>query len=194
MRMRQCRGDAEHRRVRHIGRGEPLFPFGDGARFGDVRDQPVEFVAVVAPQGRRQKARIIRELRPFDRLAQLAPEALGQDGDNDRAVRRRKAAIGHDVGVARPHRFRVLAGDESELRKIAEHADEAVMKADIDEPPGSGLRALVQRGEDRHRPEHAADHIAERNAELHRHMAALAIDAERTRQGLRHDVERRLVA
>src|SRR5437764_10285753 len=95
--------------------------------------------------------------------------------------------------MARPHRLRVVAGDESELREIAEHADQAVMQADIDEPPAPGLCPLVQCGEDRHRPKYPADHVAQRNAELHRHMAALAIDAERARQGLRHDVERRLV-
>src|SRR5947208_13102772 len=95
--------------------------------------------------------------------------------------------------MARPHRLWVLAGDEGELREIAEHADQAVMQADIDEPPAPGLRPLVQCGEDRHRPKYPADHVAQRYAELHRHMTPLAIDAERTRQGLRHDVERRLV-
>src|SRR4051812_10483349 len=96
--------------------------------------------------------------------------------------------------MARPHRPGVLAGDEGELREIAEHADQAVMEADVYETAMAGLRALVQGGEDRHRPENAADHVAQRDAELDRHVAALAIDAERARQGLRDDVEGRLVA
>ena len=83
MRMRQRGGDAEHRRMRHVGGVEPRFPFGDGARLGDFGDQPVELVAVVAPQGRCQKARIGGELRPLQRLAQSAPEALRQHGDDD---------------------------------------------------------------------------------------------------------------
>ncbi len=52
----------------------------------------------------------------------------------------------------------------------------------------------MQRGENGHRPENPAAHIAKRDAELHRHVAALAIDAERPGQRLRHDVEGRLVA
>src|SRR5207302_7898795 len=38
------------------------------------------------------------------------------------------------------------------------------------------------------------DHVTQWNAELDRHMAALAIAAERPGQRLRHDVEGRLVA
>src|SRR5258708_19599586 len=57
---------------------------------------------------------------------------------------------------------------------------------------GSG--GLMECGEDRHRPENAAGHVAERDAELDRHVTALAIDAEGARQGLRDDVEGRLVA
>jgi hypothetical protein len=86
MRMGERRGDAEHRRVRHVGGGEPLFPFGDGARLGDIRDQPVERVAMVAPQGRRREARIGREIGPLQRLAQFAPEALRQHRDGSSPV------------------------------------------------------------------------------------------------------------
>src|SRR5215472_1878352 len=96
--------------------------------------------------------------------------------------------------MARPHRRRILAADKGELRKIAEHADQSVMQADIDEPALAGARALVKRGEHRLRPEHAANHVAERYAEFDRHMAALAVDAERARQRLRDNVEGRLVA
>src|SRR5204862_6902967 len=84
--------------------------------------------------------------------------------------------------------------NEGELGEIAEHADQAVIEADVDEAAAPGPGALVQRGEDRHRPENPADHVAQGNAELDRHMAALAIDAERPGQRLRHDVEGRLVA
>src|SRR5205823_10665992 len=87
-----------------------------------------------------------------------------------------------------------LAGNKRELREIAEHANEAVIKADVDEAAMAGLAALVQRGEDRHRAEHAADHIAEREAELDRQMAALAVDVFRAPPGRRHGVEGRLVA
>jgi len=96
--------------------------------------------------------------------------------------------------VARPHWRRVPAGEEGELGEIAEHANEAVVQADIDEAAAPGPGALVQRGEDRHRPEHAANHVAQRDAELHRHVAAFAVDAERAGQRLRDDVEGRLVA
>src|SRR5471030_259108 len=36
VRMGKSRGDAEHRSVRHIGFGEPLFPLGDAAGTGDL--------------------------------------------------------------------------------------------------------------------------------------------------------------
>jgi len=47
--------DAEHRRVRHVGGGEPLFPFGDGARLGHVGNQPVELVGGDARFHRRRQ-------------------------------------------------------------------------------------------------------------------------------------------
>jgi len=39
---------------------------------GDLGNQPVEFVAVVAPQGRRRESRIVGKRRPIQRLAQPA--------------------------------------------------------------------------------------------------------------------------
>jgi len=65
MRVGERGADAEHRRMRHIEGRQLLLPLGDRARAGDLGDQAVDLVAVIAAQRRGRKARVLREIRPF---------------------------------------------------------------------------------------------------------------------------------
>ena len=180
--------------MRNFVRGEAGDQIGDAVSRGIAADQRIDLVAVIAALLDRIVARIVGALGPLDRRADFGPERIGQARHHDRAVRRGKDAVGHEVGVLRPGPHRVRAGEVRKLRVVAEQPDQPIHQADIDQPSAPCSVAFVQRRQDRDRAIDPAHQITERNAQLGRHVARLAIHAERTRHRLQHDVEARPVA
>jgi hypothetical protein len=60
--------------MRNIEGCKPLLPFGASAGAGDLGNDAVDLVAAVPSRGRGRKARVLREVWPFQRIAQLAPK------------------------------------------------------------------------------------------------------------------------
>src|SRR5690606_25014873 len=133
-------------------------------------------------------ARVGRQLRATQGLADPAPEAVGQAGHDDRSVLGRESAVRHEIRVLGALRLRVLATEPGQLGNVAEHADQSVHQAYVDVAALAGRVPLVQRGKDGDGAVDAADEIAERNSELRRLLAGFAVYAQGARHGLEHDV------
>ena len=152
--------------MRHLMLREQLHQFRDRLLAGEFRNPLVHQTTMVAPLLDGVEARIPDPVLHAQRLADAFPEAVRQAGDDDRSVLRRKDAVRHEVGMLRALRLRIFAGEERQLRQIAEHADQPVEQADIDQASATGDAALVQRREDADRTIDPADQVAQRNAQL----------------------------
>ena len=154
LRWRECLGDAEDRRVGHFERGEDRHELIDGVFAGEGGDDLVDLGARIAALFERVVTRIGGQVLAADRLADPPPEPRRQAGDHDGAplpaigMLGRENAIRHEVGMLRALAHRIRAGEEGELGDVAEHADQPVHQADVDEASPAGALALVQRGED----------------------------------------------
>jgi hypothetical protein len=95
-----------------------------------------------------------------------------------------KNAVGHEVGMLGAARLRVLPGEKSQLCKVAEHADQPIEQADIDQTAAAGPAALVQRGQNAHGAVDPAHQVAQGNPELRGGATLFAVDAQGAGQSL----------
>ena len=94
--------------------------------------------------------------------------------------------------VVAAHRTRTLAGDQVQLRQVAELGDQAVQQADVDVAATTGSVAPVERGQDADHGPHAPRQVTHGQTQLGGWASPLAVHAHGAAQGLDDGVHRRL--
>ena len=115
--------------------------------------------------GVRQKAKVGRQLRQLQHLAQAQPHALRRGGQIERAIGGIKGAVGRNDRMHVAARLRNFADAKVALALDAEQAEQTGEQRSFNMLADSALLALDVRGQHPHRDPHSSGQVANRCAD-----------------------------
>src|SRR5258706_2506575 len=178
----------------HVGCFEPLDPVLAPAPLHDFADERDQLAAVADAIGHSAKARVVRKLGAFRELAEARELAVVADRKYHVAVGGREHFVGHHVRVRVAVAARDFPGNEIVQDLVRAEGDDRIEQGEVDVLSGAGALAVRDGRGDGQARVHPGEDVGDRDADLLRTAAGLAVALTGDAHEAAHALEDEVVA